>query len=207
MKELKNSVDTNREKIELYLVSEEGTVELSEKQKELLKRWTYVDEIIRQKEIRKRETQASMIMNHFGVSRQTAYQDIVNAEAVFASSTPLNKRYRIQARIEFLECKIDELYNNLEPDPDPDTTEDVLERVYRIRQNKEYIFEATQLEKVLAKYYEMYPDITPKRSPKKIVFNVNFSSMPAAPMTAEEALRKAGKIIDITPNDNNGAAE
>jgi hypothetical protein len=107
--DLRGKGDSHRETIELYLISETGAVELNEKQKLLLQRWEYADELIRLKEIRDRETQAKMIMRKFDVSRTTAYQDIVNAENVFSSSTPLNKKYRIGLRIEFLEKKIDEL--------------------------------------------------------------------------------------------------
>jgi hypothetical protein len=207
MKELKSSADSNREAIELFLVSEEGSVQLTDKQREILQRWSYADELIRQQEIRKRETQAAMIMRKFSVSRQTAYQDIVNAEAVFASSTPLNKRYRIQVRIEFLECKIDELYGMMEPDPNDPEEEDPFERIGRIKQNKEYIFEATQLEKVLQKYYDIYPDIRPARSPKTIVFNIQNSVLPTAPMSKEEALEKAkNKIINLKARDDNGGS-
>jgi hypothetical protein len=142
-KELKNPNDTNREQVELFLQSEPGAVELNEKQKELYIRWEFVDEAIRKQEVRKRETLAQMVMVRFKVSRTTAYQDIVNAEHVFASSAPLNKKYRTQQRIEFLETKIDELF---------EAGENIA---------------AAMLEKTLQKYYEKYPDITPLRSPKR----------------------------------------
>jgi hypothetical protein len=204
--------DSNRDTIELYLVSEEGAVQLSEGQEKLLKRWEYADELIRMREIRDRETQAKLIMGKFGVSRTTAYQDIVNAEAVFASSTPLNKKYRIGLRIEFLEKKIDELYGNVkpfEPDADdPEAKEDPFLKVYRLKDNEEYITQAINLEKVLQKYYDIYPSLVLPRSPRTIVYNIQQNVLPAAPMTAEEALRKAGKLIDITSNQSNaGAAE
>jgi hypothetical protein len=214
----KNRGDSNREVIELYLVNDPGTVELNDQQKQLLKRWEYADELIRIKEIRTRELQAQMIMRLFNVSRTTAYQDIVNAEAVFASSTPLNKKYRIGLRIEFLEKKIDELYGNVKPyEPSPedleeakegeDPREDPFARMGRMKENEEYIMQAIMLEKVLQKYYDIYPTFIPPKSPRTIVFRFNNTVLPAAPMTAEEALRRAGKIIDIKPRENNGRTD
>jgi len=211
MKLLENKPESNREMIELYLVSEEGAVALTDKQKELLTRWQYADELIRRHEM-SRETISKMIMRKFDpLSRVTAYQDIVNAEAVFASSTPLNKKYRIQLRIEFLEMKISELYGmvNMEPkDEDGNTCkpedEDIMDRISRIKYNQEYLHEAKELEKVLQKYYHDYPDIVPKRSPRKIVYNIQFNSLPASILPADEAMKKAGMILNIKPNDPDG---
>lgn len=214
----RNKKDSNREVIELYLVSDAGTVELNDQQKQLLRRWEYADELIRIKEIRTRDLQAQMIMRVFDVSRTTAYQDIVNAEAVFASSTPLNKKYRIGLRIEFLEKKIDELYGNVRPyEPTPedieetkegeDPKEDPFAKMGRMKENEEYITQAIMLEKVLQKYYDIYPTFIAPKSPRTIIFKVNNTVLPAAPMTTEEALRKAGKMIDIKARENDGRAD
>lgn len=183
MKELNSSIDTNRETIELFLVSEPGTIELSDKQKELLQRWEFADEQIRKNEM-KRETIAQLITMKFKISRASAYQDIVNAESIFASSTPLNKKYRIGLRIEYLERKIEELY---------DAGESLV---------------AAMLEKSLSNYYKLYPEIAPVKSPKTIVFNIQNNTLPTPAMTVEEALREAGKIIDIKPEGlEDGAIE
>ncbi|OLY92283.1 hypothetical protein SAMN05444008_11549 [Cnuella takakiae] len=197
MKELKSSSEGQREAIELYLVSEEGTVTLTDKQQELLQRWEYADELIRQKEIRKREAIAKLIMFKFKVSRTTAYQDIVNAEHVFASSTPLNKRYKVQTRIEFLEEKIDELYGKVEPSTVGEDM-DVIDAAMQRKNNEEYINQAVALEKVLQKYYDIYPDIRPARSPKKIVFNVFGGQVPESVKDAgKDAMAKAKQIIEL----------
>jgi len=207
-----NRVDSNRETIQLHLQSEEGTVPLTDKQKELLTRWEYVDELVRINGIRGREVVAKMVMRRHQVSKQTAYQDIVNAEAVFASSTPLNKKYRIGLRIEFLEQKIDELYGMVKMEPSPslegeapkgqgESEEDILARVARIKGNQEYLHEAKELEKILQKYYHDYPEIVQPRSPKKIIYVLPVQQMPAAPLTADDAMRKAGLVIDITPKN------
>lgn len=209
----RNKKDSNREVIELYLVSDEGTVELNDQQKQLLKRWEYADELIRIKEIRTRELQAQMIMRTFYVSRTTAYQDIVNAEAVFASSTPLNKKYRIGLRIEFLEKKIDELYGNVkayEPEPEEleglkegeQPMEDPMAKMYRMQGNEEYINQAIALEKVLQKYYDIYPTFIPAKSPRTIIFKMNQTVLPAAPMSVDDALKKSGQTIYLKAKDN-----
>jgi hypothetical protein len=208
---LDNKPDSNRETIELYLVSDLGAVELNDKQKDLLDRWTFTDEHIRKHEMT-RETLAKLIMHRFKVSRITAYQDIVNTEAVFASSTPLNKKYRIQLRIEFIEMKISELYGMCRMDPEddegnkiPQEEEDVLVKISRIKNNQEYLHEAKELEKVLQKYYHDYPDIQPARAPRKIVYNILFSKMPEPKMTVDDAMQAAGKILNIKPNEPDGA--
>lgn len=181
--ELKAKDSTNREAIELFLVSEEGSVELTDKQNDLLRRWTYADEVIRKGEVRGRETIAQLLIMKFKVSRATAYQDIVHAEQVFSSSTPLNKRFRIGLRIEFLEKKIDELYE--------------------LQDN----MSAVMLEKSLQKYYDCYPDIAPVKSPKKIVYNIQNNILPAAGMSADDALMQGLKMLEIKPNDTNGNPE
>jgi hypothetical protein len=195
--------ESNLEVIESYLVSEPGAVTLTDKQQELLARWSYADELIRKSEMR-RETIAQMICRKFDVGRHSAYQDIVNAEKVFASSTPLNKKYRIQIRIEFIEMKINELYAGVQYEAEDPKEEDVLEKVARIACNKEYIQEAIMLEKVLERYYKQYPDLVQPRSPKNIIFNIQHNHLPAAPMTVAEAIKKATIRINLKANPSNG---
>lgn len=178
-------LDSNRETIELYLVSEPGEVSLTDKQEELLKRWEYADELIRKNEC-KREVIAQLIMRRFAVGRATAFQDIVNAERVFASSTPLNKKYRIGLRIEYLERKIQEFYDS---------------------DDKDKMIMAGMLEARLVKYYDLYPDITPAKSPKTINFIIQGSVMPAPVMTADDALNAAKRVIDITPKKQDDGRE
>lgn len=178
---MSNSIDkparlaNTREMIEQYLIAEEGTVTLTPKQHEILLRWEYADEMIRKDEC-KRETIAQLIMRKFGVKRATAYQDIASAESVFASSTPMNKKYRIGLRIEHLERWIAELKG----------TDDL---------NKHYL--AADLEKTLEKYWKQYPDATVVRSPKTFVFNINGGVLPAPGMNVAEALEKAKNIIHL----------
>lgn len=199
---------SNRELIEMHLVGE--SLQLNDQQKELLRRWEFADEQIRKHEM-KRDTIARLIMFKFKVSRTTAYQDIVSAEAVFASSTPINKKYRIGLRIEFLEMKISELYGMVKMGPEDEEgnkieadEEDILQRAMRVEGNQEYLHEAKELEKVLQKYYHDYPDMVLPRSPKTIIYNINYNDLPAPNMTVDAALEKASKIIHIKPREISG---
>lgn len=141
--------EENRSVILAYIEGggEESGVLLSDLQQKMLERWRMADEKIRQNKYR-REQVARFLMGHFGVSRDTAFRDIVNAEHVFSSSMPLNKLYLYTQRIELLITEINKAY--LDNDRD----------------------NAARLEKVLQKYIETYPDIKKVRSVKKIVYNI-----------------------------------
>ncbi len=197
----KYSERDNREAVELYLVSEEGSVSLTDKQKGLLNRWEYADELIRQNMWRREEI-SLMIQRKFTVSRATAYQDIVNAENIFSSSTPLNKRYRIQLRIELLETQINSLWGYVKPAPFEEP-EELFDRISRIKSNEEYINQAIALEKVLKGYYDIYPDTKPTRSPKTIIFQVAGNILPPAPMNVGDALARATTMLHIKANETN----
>ncbi|MBN8665833.1 MAG: hypothetical protein J0L83_14725 [Chitinophagales bacterium] len=168
--------DKNRDVIQLYieLHGEESRPELSELQLKLLDRWRYADEIIRKNNgQRTRELLARDIMDKYGVSRDTAYSDMRNAELVFESSMPLNKKYFIQRRIEFIERKIYELYVQKDNDS------------------------AVKLEAVLQKYIGQYPDYVPRKSPKTIIYQIGAVNVMNTNLTAEQALEGAQEIIEI----------
>src|SRR5690349_15388047 len=131
---------TNIEVIEQCLASGGEGVVLSDFQKKILERLRFADELIRQNQgVFKREEIANYIKVKFEVTRDTAYKDIVNAERVFSSSYPLNKRYEVGCRIEFLKEQIKEAANDKDRDA------------------------VSRLEKVLQSYYEIYPDLSPSR--------------------------------------------
>lgn len=146
-------------------------IELSEKQKELLDRWRYADEKIRENKY-KREQISNFIIARYHVSRDTAFKDIVNAEYVFSSSYPLNKQYLIGLRIELLQKKINECYLNNDA------------------------FVASKLEKELREYIKMYNDYVAPKSPKKIIYNFQQNIFETKqPMTADEAFEEADVIL------------
>lgn len=172
----------NRDDILHYLEAggEENSdgITLTEKQLELIDRWRFADEKIRERKY-KREQIAQFLIARSAeigkkISRDTAYRDIVNAEYVFCSSFPLNKKYLIHQRIEFLQMKINDCYIN-----------------------NDYL-NAALLEKVLQKYIDSYPETQPMRSPKTIIFNVqnNNNTLMVTNMTEQEAMNGIDQFID-----------
>lgn len=165
--------DTNRDDIVRYLEAggnnnTEGLI-LSDKQMELYHRWQFAAEKIREQKY-KREQIAQFIIGAYGVSRDTAYRDIVNAEYVFAASYPLNKQFLIQNRIEFLQKKINDAFID-----------------------KDYA-SAAKLEKELREYIDMYPESKPIRAPKTINFIIQ-NNLIVTQLTADQAFAEAEVVI------------
>ncbi len=159
-----NNGDSNREVILRYLEAGGVGFELTKKQQELLDRWTWCDEKMRENVGRlKREEIAKLMMQRFNIARCTAFQDIVNTEYVFSTSTPLSKKYRMQLRIEFLEKEI---------------------RLASLDNDRTAV---AMLEKVLQKYYLEYPDVVPTQSPTTWIFNVDARTINENPVSIEEA--------------------
>ena len=152
---------------------DEGGIPLSDKHSELLDRARYADEKLRENKL-KREEIANCLKTKYGISRDVAFKDIVTAESIFSSCYPLNKKYLVGLRIEFLQKKIDDCYI------DKDT------------------FNAVGLEKQLREYIKMYPDFEPPRSPKNItyVFNVDLHQTQNN-LTIEQATAAADKLIKV----------
>ena len=168
--------DDNRDAILAFVEAggdgnDEG-ISLSPKQEELYKRWNTAAEKIRERKY-KREQVANFLIAAYGISRDTAYKDIVNAEFIFAASAPLNKKFLTQQRIELLQIKIYECYVN-----------------------NDY-FNAALLEKILQKYIEMYPEQQPLRSPKNITFNIQQNIFNNVTMTVDEAMKDSEDIIKL----------
>lgn len=143
-----NKADENWEVIEQYLIAGGEGVELTDLQQRMYDRFEFIDEMLKKAKFRRYEI-VNMVSVKFGVSKDTARRDIVGAEMVYSSTFPLNKKYMIGIRINFLERQI-----NLAAAAND--------------------FKSVEgLEKTLAKYLEMYPDSTTPRSPKKIIMNFN----------------------------------
>lgn len=162
--------DTTRDELLNYLEAggPESGMELTTKQAELLDRYKYADELIRKGKY-KRETVANMLIAKYAISRDTAFKDIINAEHLFSSSYPLNKRYIIGLRIEVLQRQI--------------------RRCFILKD----FMAAAQLEKVLQKYVADYPDFIPPRAPKQIVLNIQ-NNILTTDMNAAEAFTMAADI-------------
>ena len=173
-------IDENREVIIRYLEGggEGCGVVLNDMQKELFKRWAYADELIRDNYFvsKRREIIANLIITKFDVSRDTAYRDMINAEYVFSSSTPLNKKYIIQRRIDTLEVEIHKCYISNEHQS------------------------GAMLEKQLREYIKMYPDYQPRKSPKVINYIIQSNQYNTVP--AEQAYTEADEIYNELIKDD-----
>lgn len=146
--------DSNREVIKEFLMAGGEGVELTEKQQALLARWEFADEKIRENMGKlSRGEIANMLVYKFGVTLRTAKTDLGNAEYVFSSSNPIHKAHRIGLRIEFME-----------------------KLVLKAANDKDYKAVAS-LEKTLAKYLEIYPDITPVEVPKNLIFSFDVEKL------------------------------
>lgn len=161
--------------IEAYLQAGGEGIVLSPRQEKKLDILRFADEKIRQGNGRfKREEIAGMIRVTFGVSRDTAYKYIVNAEHIFSSSYPLNKRYEIGIRIEFLKEKI------------------------RFAAADNDWKAVAMMERVLENYYRQYPDIIKTDTKKTLIMNVvnQFFETPekTTAMTLEDSIQYAEVI-------------
>lgn len=144
MKKIQDS--SNFDMIRQYVAGDEKIV-LTELQQKLLKRWNFYISLKLAGEL---TTSAivKMVMEEFDVERATVFNDMGSAEALFGYSSTMNKRFRIGARIDFLEEKIKVMYDA-----------------------KEYDI-AAKLESVLQKYYDSYPELKHERAPRVINFNM-----------------------------------
>jgi hypothetical protein len=232
MNQLKRYSDENREAIERYLEAGGGDSEivLSDLQIKLLERWRAVDEMLRSRKFKRRGVIANKIIAMFKVSRDTAYRDIVNAEYVFSSTAPLNKKYLIGQRIEFLQTVIEQIYQSCwhEPKPTKKTAakketpkvagflkvaetadEEPVEDIDNKSTKKEFYVDAekkeviARLEAVLQKYIDKYPDFTPPRSPKNINYIIQNNNLNVTSITIEQANENFDKVLkQLEDNDD-----
>lgn len=161
--------ESNLEVIKEFLLAGGEGVELTDKQKHLLDRWEFADEKIRENMGKLSRTEiAKLLVYKFGVTLRTAKADMLHAEKIFSSSNPINKAYHIGIRIEFLE-----------------------KQILKAANEKDYKAVAS-LEKTLAKYFEIYPDITPVEVPKKLIFSFDVEKL----LTKVVDVSKAEDLID-----------
>lgn len=161
--------ESNLEVIKEFLLAGGEGVELTDKQKHLLDRWEFADEKIRENMGKLSRTDiAKLLVYKFGVTLRTAKADMLHAEKIFSSSNPINKAYHIGIRIEFLE-----------------------KQILKAANEKDYKAVAS-LEKTLAKYFEIYPDITPVEVPKKLIFSFDVEKL----LTKVVDVSKAEDLID-----------
>ena len=144
------------------MFDDESGIVLNDRQQNMMERWNTVIELKTCELLSQREL-VERLMSTYVISRVTAFNDIGSAEALFGYSTPLNKRFRIGARINFLEEKINELYTNKDYD------------------------NAAKLESSLAKYYDMYPELKTQQRPQNLVFSFKGKAVTDNVMPIEDA--------------------
>lgn len=155
--------DTNRDIILSYLESG-GEVPLTEFQRELLERWERADELIKRNIGKKnREEIANMLRSIYKYHRATAYRDMMDAEFVFASSKPWNKKYLIGIRMEY--C---------------------MKRIKDAQDIGDAKSEAA-FEQLLQKYIEMYPDDIVDPGSQTVIFNIDNRTIQGQALQTEEA--------------------
>lgn len=142
---------SNFDVIRDYVTADKKEFELDDLQRRLLERWDYYI-ILRLGGNKKTGKIITMMMEKFGIERATAYNDMGNAEALYGYSATLDKRFRMGARIDYLEEKLKMLWDDEDP------------------ANRDYEL-AVHLESVLRKYYESYPELKQNRTVRNINYN------------------------------------
>lgn len=128
-------------------IASDGAIKLTHAENEIYQRIVFADEMLRQCTMPRMEIR-NTIMQRFGVSRETANRDLVDAEFIFASTAPMNKRYKIGVRIEVTE-----------------------QHIQKAKDAQDWAAVA-KLEAVLAKYLEIYPDVKKAKRPQVLIFQM-----------------------------------
>lgn len=160
--------DNNLDAIRAYMISDgkDGIVLTEEQQRQKLI-IDFADDQIRTKQgILTRYAIAQIISNRFDITHRSAQKYITLAEDLYSTSAPLNKRYKIQIRIE--KC------------------EQVIETCI---QKGDYEL-AEKWEKRLRDYIELYPELKLKRTRRTVIYNV-----PGMTVTEEMTLENAVQIL------------
>lgn len=172
-------LDNNREAIQSFLVAGGEGYELSEKQKELLARWEFADEMIRVNmgKLTRAEI-ANLVVSRFKVSVCTAKSDMVSAEEVFSSSSPLNKKHRMQMRVEYLE------------------------KQSRLAAAEKDFAAVAAIEKNIAFYLDKYPDLTVPQAAQPVTFILmNGKDIIDDILTYEDAEFTLEEALKLAPTD------
>ena len=139
--------ETTLEVLRAYIISNGVGITLTEEQEQQKEIIDFTDEQIRQKQgILKRYEIARIIANRFEINTRTAQRYITLAEDLYSSSAPLNKKYKIQLRIEF--CEQQQQIAMLQNDHDS----------------------VVMFERCIQKYIEMYPEVKVTRTQRMQTF-------------------------------------
>jgi len=133
--------DNNLDAIRAFIIADSDAVKLTDEQARQKMIIDFTDEQLRLKQgILTRYSIAQIISNRFGLTHRTAQKYITLAEDLYSSSNPLNKRYRIQLRIE--RC----------------------EQLQELCIQKGELLVARTFETEIREYLKMYPDLKVQRT-------------------------------------------
>lgn len=96
---------SNVEVIVDYLTSDEGTVILSPKQEDMLKRLHYADDLLRTTRYSAKQV-ANMLVEKFGYATSTAWRDIDDTRHIFGTTRKINKNYILAIHLDRIEDQI-----------------------------------------------------------------------------------------------------
>jgi hypothetical protein len=165
----------NLEAIETFLCADEEErlqLELTPKQQEFMNRWNFADNLLCTGRYDHGEV-ARQLAVKFGVSVQSAQDDIRNAQIVFGSSNALNKRYTAYAQIRRLEKNI------------------------RLCVAAQKWKEAGDFEKTLQRAIANLPEAQAPKSARTIVFNIqNNNQFEVTEDALASAMQVAGEYIE-----------
>jgi len=201
MRKIQNKSRDNFDIIREYVSGENPDIELNDVQQKQLRRWNFYINLKLQGELSTRDIVKKM-MDQFDVERSTCFNDMGMAEALFGYSASLNKRFRIGARIDFLEEKINELWNtDIYKFKEGEGKGDAIQLHLEDIQARHEL--AAKLENTLQKYYDIYPEMKQQKSPRIINYNFtkneyNINELPEE----EEAVEiLKNQIKDYEPNE------
>ena len=198
MRKLENKNRDNFDVIREYVSGENQSIVLNEIQQKQLNRWNFYINLKLQGQKSTGDIVKDM-MATFGVERSTCYNDMGYAEALFGYSASLNKRFRIGARIDFLEEKINELWNtDIYIFKEGEGKDEPIQLHMEDIQARHEL--AAKLENTLQKYYDIYPEMQRQKSPRIINYNFTKNEYNTAELPeVDEAIEILKK--EITANE------
>lgn len=156
--------DNNLEAIRAYIIADDDSIQLTDEQARQKLIIDFTDEQLRAKAgVLNRYNIAQVISNRFSITHRSAQKYITMAEDLYSSSNPLNKKYKIQLRIE--RC----------------------EELQRICIEKDELLVAASFEKLIQEYIKQYPEMKITRS-KRIQTFVLPGQVVHDTMTIEQAV-------------------
>ena len=171
--------DNNLEAIRAYIIADGQGIHLTEDQERQMLIINFADEQIRSKQgLLNRYGVAQLISNRFEITIRSAQKYITLAEELYSSSNPLNKKYKIQLRIEFCE------------------------KMAEICVQKEDLKAAAIYERSIQEYIKMYPEVKVTRTKKVTEYHIP-DKLVEESLTVEQAV----EVLSSTLNEPDGGQQ